>query len=271
MFQVCPILDSNCELEVYRDVSYLEVVGAGACKSSRGSTRALSALRELKGEKHGHVFIRHKVKDGAWRRVFDGFASKRRVGGEIAFKIANSGEPTNLCLFFEWQSVARPRSSPIPRVGPGDGASRGGREAGDLYRGRACDRQAIASHGAMLCFFLSMEERTMAEQDLIRLACENVEAYNVGNWQRLKAVLAPDVVYHEVGSQRASRGRRVDRGDQGWKQFAPNGMGTITKALTAVTRWHWRLPGRERIRAPSWGQAAPYLPLAIRGHCRALS
>lgn len=34
----------------------------------------------------------------------------------------------------------------------------------------------------------------MAEQDLIRLACENVEAYNVGNWQRLKAVLAPDVV-----------------------------------------------------------------------------
>jgi len=29
-----------------------------------------------------HVFIRHKVKDyGAWRRVFDGFASKRRVGG----------------------------------------------------------------------------------------------------------------------------------------------------------------------------------------------
>jgi hypothetical protein len=56
-----------------------------------------------------HVFIRHKVKDyGAWRRVFDGFASKRRVGGEIAFKIANvSAEPTNLCLFFEWQSVAK--------------------------------------------------------------------------------------------------------------------------------------------------------------------
>jgi hypothetical protein len=46
----------------------------------------------------------------------------------------------------------------------------------------------------------------MAEQDLIRLACENVEAYNVGNWQRLKAVLAPDVVYHEVGSQRRLQG-----------------------------------------------------------------
>ena len=57
----------------------------------------------------------------------------------------------------------------------------------------------------------------MAEQDLIRLACENVEAYNVGNWQRLKAVLAPDVVYHEVGSQRRLQGadqRGVRRRDQ---------------------------------------------------------
>jgi len=51
-----------------------------------------------------HVFIRHKVKDyGAWRRVFDGFAAERRAGGETAFKLASvSGEPNNLCLFFEW-------------------------------------------------------------------------------------------------------------------------------------------------------------------------
>ena len=56
-----------------------------------------------------HVFIRHKVKDyGTWRKVFDGFATKRREGGEVAFKIASvSGEPNNLCLFFEWQSVAK--------------------------------------------------------------------------------------------------------------------------------------------------------------------
>ena len=55
------------------------------------------------------VFIRHKVKDySAWKKVFDGFAAKRREGGEVAFKIAGvSGEPNNLCLFFEWQSVAK--------------------------------------------------------------------------------------------------------------------------------------------------------------------
>ena len=54
-----------------------------------------------------HVFIRHKVKDyGTWRQVFD--AAKRRAGGEVAFKVTGvSGEPNNLCLFFEWQSVAK--------------------------------------------------------------------------------------------------------------------------------------------------------------------
>lgn len=56
-----------------------------------------------------HVFIRHKVKDyGAWRKVFDEFAAKRRAGGEMTFKITCvPAEPNHLCLFFEWQSVAK--------------------------------------------------------------------------------------------------------------------------------------------------------------------
>ena len=74
----------------------------------------------------------------------------------------------------------------------------------------------------------------MAEQDLIRLARENVEAYNVGDWQRLKAPLAPDVVYHEVGSQRRLQGAdQLVQAYQGWKQSAPNGMGTITTAFAS--------------------------------------
>ena len=95
-----------------------------------------------------HVFIRHKVKDyGTWRQVFDEFAAKRREGGEVAFKIAGiSGEPNNLCLFFEWQSVAKAKaflgSAELAReMGPGWRD----REARDLHRGRACQRQALVS------------------------------------------------------------------------------------------------------------------------------
>jgi len=46
----------------------------------------------------------------------------------------------------------------------------------------------------------------MNEQDLTKLARENVEAYSAGDWTRLKASLAPDVVYDEVGSQRRIQG-----------------------------------------------------------------
>lgn len=74
----------------------------------------------------------------------------------------------------------------------------------------------------------------MAKPDLIRLARINVEAYNESDWQKLKEVLTPDVVYDEVGTQ-----RRVVGPDQmidvyrGWKQVAPDGHGAITKAFAS--------------------------------------
>jgi steroid delta-isomerase-like uncharacterized protein len=74
----------------------------------------------------------------------------------------------------------------------------------------------------------------MTEQDLIKLARENVEAYNVGDWQRLQAALAPDVVYHEVGSQqRLQEADQLVQAYQGWKQAAPDGKGTITNAFAS--------------------------------------
>lgn len=55
-----------------------------------------------------NVFIRHRVKDyPAWKKVFDAFAPQRRAGGEKSYWIARvPGEPQNLCLSFEWDTVA---------------------------------------------------------------------------------------------------------------------------------------------------------------------
>jgi len=55
-----------------------------------------------------HVFIRHRVTDyTSWKETFDAFAPHRRAGGEQVYRIAHlPGEPNNLCLFFEWDSVA---------------------------------------------------------------------------------------------------------------------------------------------------------------------
>jgi steroid delta-isomerase-like uncharacterized protein len=72
----------------------------------------------------------------------------------------------------------------------------------------------------------------MTEHALIKTARENVEAYTTGDWQRLKALLASDVVYDEVGSQRRMRGAdQLVEAYQGWKRAFPDGKGTIRNAF----------------------------------------
>lgn len=74
----------------------------------------------------------------------------------------------------------------------------------------------------------------MAEQDLIRVARENIDAFNAGDWERSKATLAGDYLYDEVGTQ-----RRIQGADQtiealrGWKQAMPDAKGTITNAFVS--------------------------------------
>ncbi len=74
----------------------------------------------------------------------------------------------------------------------------------------------------------------MAKPDLIRLARVNVEAYNAGDWEMLKQVLAPGVVYDEVATQRRLVGiDQMIAVYQEWKQAAPDGCGAITKAFAS--------------------------------------
>ena len=74
--------------------------------------------------------------------------------------------------------------------------------------------------------------RPMPEKDVIGVARENIDAYSAGDWSRLKAALAPDVVYNEVGSQRRLQGAdQMVQAYQGWKQALPDGKGTITRVI----------------------------------------
>jgi steroid delta-isomerase-like uncharacterized protein len=71
--------------------------------------------------------------------------------------------------------------------------------------------------------------------DTTAVATELVEAFNVGNWERLRATLHPDVVYEETGTQ-----RRVDGADeyvrlcQGWKESLPDVRGTIQTTVASA-------------------------------------
>ena len=85
---------------------------------------------------------------------------------------------------------------------------------------------------------------TVAEQEAIRLAREGIEAFSAGDWDRQRALSAPDAVYFEPAT-----GRRVDgidefiRVGQAWKAAFPDARGTVTNALasgdTAVLEIAW--------------------------------
>jgi steroid delta-isomerase-like uncharacterized protein len=72
----------------------------------------------------------------------------------------------------------------------------------------------------------------VTEQEAIRIASENVEAWSAGNWERLKAAVAPDITYDEIGGQRKLHGAEAFvNAYQAWKAAGPDGKGTITNAF----------------------------------------
>ena len=74
----------------------------------------------------------------------------------------------------------------------------------------------------------------MAEQDLIKIGREFVEAVNAGDWQRFKATLAPDVVHDEWATHRHLEGADAFvQLAQGWKQAFPDLRGTATNAFAS--------------------------------------
>jgi steroid delta-isomerase-like uncharacterized protein len=84
----------------------------------------------------------------------------------------------------------------------------------------------------------------VTEQEVLRVARENIEAFSQDDRERFRANLAPDAVYDEKAT-----GRRVQGIDQvveiswSWRRAFPDARGTITNALasddTAVLEILW--------------------------------
>jgi heme-degrading monooxygenase HmoA len=56
-----------------------------------------------------YLLVRHKVADyEQWKSVFDAFIETRRAGGEKSYQIlCVDGDPNNLVLLFEWESLEK--------------------------------------------------------------------------------------------------------------------------------------------------------------------
>ena len=70
--------------------------------------------------------------------------------------------------------------------------------------------------------------------DLTQIAREAVEAFNVSDWERTKALMTPDYLYNELGTQRRIQGaEEVVAALQGWKKAMPDAKGTVTNAFAS--------------------------------------
>ncbi len=85
----------------------------------------------------------------------------------------------------------------------------------------------------------------MAEQDVINLLRENIDAFSANDMDRFGATLADGNVYEEFATQRRVEGRDALIGLMGeWKQSFPDADGTITSIFAsgnrAVAEVTWR-------------------------------
>ena len=65
----------------------------------------------------------------------------------------------------------------------------------------------------------------------VDIACEQIEAFNAGDWDRFRSTLADDSVYDELATQRHLEGQdAILDATRGWKEAFPDAHGTIEKA-----------------------------------------
>ena len=74
-------------------------------------------------------------------------------------------------------------------------------------------------------------EALSAEQ-LVKIAREQIDAFNHGDWERLRAGLTADARYDELGTQRKVEGpEKIVELYEGWKRAFPDVVGTVTSAF----------------------------------------
>ena len=80
---------------------------------------------------------------------------------------------------------------------------------------------------------------------MVKIAREQIAAFNNGDWERLQAGLAADCRYDELGTARTIAGpEQIIELFKGWKTAFPDAVGTVTSSVasgdTAVLEVTWK-------------------------------
>jgi steroid delta-isomerase-like uncharacterized protein len=77
----------------------------------------------------------------------------------------------------------------------------------------------------------------LTTDEIVHLARKQVEAFNAGNWEEMRAMLASDSRYDELGTQRKIEGPdKIVELFKGWKTAFPDAVGTVTSAFASGSK-----------------------------------
>jgi steroid delta-isomerase-like uncharacterized protein len=83
----------------------------------------------------------------------------------------------------------------------------------------------------------AMATEVLTTDEIVKLARKQIDAFNTGDWEQLRAMLASDSRYDELGTQRKIEGpEKIVELFKGWKMAFPDAVGTVTSAVASSNK-----------------------------------
>lgn len=80
----------------------------------------------------------------------------------------------------------------------------------------------------------ALATEVLSTDEIVKLARKQVEAFNSGDWEQMRAMLASDSRYDELGTERKIEGpEKIVELFKGWKSAFPDAVGTVTSAVAS--------------------------------------
>ena len=80
----------------------------------------------------------------------------------------------------------------------------------------------------------ALAPEALTTDDIVKLARKQVDAFNTGDWEQLRASLGADSRYDELGTERKIEGpEKIVELFKAWKTAFPDAVGTVTSAVAS--------------------------------------
>ena len=80
----------------------------------------------------------------------------------------------------------------------------------------------------------ALQTEELTTDELAKVARDQIDAFNKGDWEQMSALFTSDARYHEFGTERKIEGPdQIIELFQGWKTAFPDAAGTVTNAIAS--------------------------------------